>query len=51
MAGVARVVVMAAVFLLPGGSLLLAAYAAHTALKQRAWLPAHRAVRSDRLPR
>jgi hypothetical protein len=44
MAGVVRLVVMAVVFLLPGGSLLLAIYAAHTALKQRSWLPA-------RLPR
>lgn len=37
MGGLLRVVLMAIVFLLPGGSLLLVAYAARGALRQKAW--------------
>ena len=51
MAGAVKVAVMAVVFLLPGGSLVLAAYAAKLALKQRAWAPIPNERRADRLPR
>ncbi len=38
MASAARILLVAIIFLLPGGSLILAAWAARTAVKNRAWL-------------
>jgi hypothetical protein len=51
MAGVLKLVLMAVVFLVPGGSLLLAGYAAHLALRQRALAPIRRDNRPTRRPR
>ncbi len=51
MAGAARLFLIAVVFLLPGGSLALAAYAARLALRQRAWIPVRRDPPPVRPPR